>query len=103
MIFLTDIIPNQLFDYGVLGIFCGMFALVIIFMGKQFFSLHKKNEVRLKEIEDQLLKYVADDRAAIIEALKDSKEILSDCKEALRNNNRVTEKIIKILENQNYK
>jgi len=95
MIFLTTM-PNQLFDYGVLGIFCGMFALVIIFMGKQFFALHKKNEVRLKEIEDQLLKYVAEDRAAIIETLK-------DCKEALRNNNRVTEKIIKILEHQNYK
>jgi hypothetical protein len=52
----------------------------------------KKSEDRLKEIENDLQKYLAEDRAAIIETLK-------DCKEALRNNNRVTEKIIRILEN----
>ena len=91
--FLADLGPaGALFDYGLLGVFCGIFALVIVFMGRQFFSLHKKSEDRLKEIENDLQKYLADDRAAIIETLK-------DCKEALRNNNRVTEKIIRILEN----
>jgi regulatory protein YycI of two-component signal transduction system YycFG len=98
--FLTNIGPaGALFDYGLLGIFCGIFALVIVFMGRQFFFLHRKNEDRLKEIENDLQKYLAEDRAAIIETLKDSKEVLKDCKEALRNNNRVTEKIIRILEN----
>lgn len=91
--FLTDIGPaGALFDYGLLGIFCGIFALVIVFLGRQFFFMLKKSEDRLKEIENDLQKYLAEDRAAIIETLK-------DCKEALRNNNRVTEKIIRILEN----
>jgi regulatory protein YycI of two-component signal transduction system YycFG len=91
--FLTDIGPaGALFDYGLLGIFCGIFAVVIVFLGRQFFFMLKKSEDRLKEIENDLQKYLAEDRAAIIETLK-------DCKEALRNNNRVTEKIIRILEN----
>lgn len=91
--FLADIGPaGALFDYGLLGIFCGIFALVIVFLGRQFFSMLKKSEERLKEIENDLQKYLAEDRTAIIETLK-------DCKEALRNNNRVTEKIIRILEN----
>lgn len=97
MIFLfTDIqapagIGGAFLDYGILGIFCAMFAGVIAFMGKQFLSLHKRNESRIKELEEDLQKYLAEDRAAIIETLK-------DCNETLKNNNRVIEKISRIID-----
>ena len=57
---------SYLTNYGILGVFAIIMIGLIYFMGKQFFVLHKKNENRLKEIEDQLLKYVAEDRATLM-------------------------------------
>jgi F0F1-type ATP synthase alpha subunit len=88
-------------DYGLLGLFCAIFAAVIAFMAKQFLKLHKENEQRIKELEKDLLKYLSEDRSAIIEALKDSSQVLKDCKEALQNSNRVTEKLIKYIDAKN--
>jgi len=89
----TQIIERamSLSDFGVLGIFALLMIAVIIFLGKHFFGLHKRNEERIKELETTLNQYLAEDRKAIL-------EMMSDCKNALQNSNKLTEKVIGMLE-----
>jgi hypothetical protein len=81
----------SLSDFGVLGIFAILMIGVIVFLGKHFIGLTKRNEDRIKELETALNNYLAEDRKAILETL-------SDCKNALQNSNKLTEKVIAMLE-----
>jgi hypothetical protein len=82
---------SNLVNYGVLGIFAVIMIGIIYFMGKQFFALHKKNESRLKEIEDQLLKYVAEDRATLMETVASNNHVIE-------NNTALMKKLLNLVE-----
>jgi len=84
-------IISNLTNYGVLGVFAIIMIGVIYFMGKQFFTLHKKNETRLKEIEDQLLKYVAEDRATLLETVSSNNHVIE-------NNTALMKKLLNLVE-----
>jgi len=86
----TNAISN-LVNYGVLGVFAIIMIGIIYFMGKQFFVLHKKNESRLKEIEDQLLKYVAEDRATLMETVSSNNHVIE-------NNTALMKKLLNLVE-----
>jgi acyl transferase domain-containing protein len=60
-------------------------------MGKQFFVLHKKNETRLKEIEDQLLKYVAEDRKTLLDTVSSNNHVIE-------NNTALMKKLLNLVE-----
>jgi hypothetical protein len=82
---------SYLTNYGILGVFAIIMIGLIYFMGKQFFVLHKKNETRLKEIEDQLLKYVAEDRATLMETVSSNNHVIE-------NNTALMKKLLNLVE-----
>lgn len=82
---------SYLTNYGILGVFAIIMIGIIYFMGKQFFVLHKKNETRLKEIEDQLLKYVAEDRATLMETVASNNHVIE-------NNTALMKKLLNLVE-----
>ena len=82
---------SYLTNYGILGVFAIIMIGLIYFMGKQFFVLHKKNENRLKEIEDQLLKYVAEDRATLMETVTSNNHVIE-------NNTALMKKLLTLVE-----
>lgn len=82
---------SYLTNYGILGVFAIIMIGVIYFMGKQFFVLHRKNETRLKEIEDQLLKYVAEDRATLMETVSSNNHVIE-------NNTALMKKLLNLVE-----
>jgi len=82
---------SYLTNYGILGVFAIIMIGLIYFMGKQFFVLHKKNETRLKEIEDQLLKYVSEDRATLMETVSSNNHVIE-------NNTALMKKLLNLVE-----
>jgi hypothetical protein len=82
---------SYLTNYGILGVFAIIMIGIIYFMGKQFFVLHKKNETRLKEIEDQLLKYVTEDRATLMETVSSNNHVIE-------NNTALMKKLLALVE-----
>jgi acyl transferase domain-containing protein len=82
---------SYLTNYGILGVFAIIMIGLIYFMGKQFFVLHKKNETRLKEIEDQLLKYVAEDRKTLLDTVSSNNHVIE-------NNTALMKKLLNLVE-----
>jgi hypothetical protein len=82
---------SYLTNYGILGVFAIIMIGIIYFMGKQFFVLHKKNETRLKEIEDQLLKYVAEDRKTLLDTVSSNNHVIE-------NNTALMKKLLNLVE-----
>jgi hypothetical protein len=82
---------SYLTNYGILGVFAIIMIGIIYFMGKQFFVLHKKNETRLKEIEDQLLKYVSEDRKTLLDTVSSNNHVIE-------NNTALMKKLLTLVE-----
>jgi acyl transferase domain-containing protein len=82
---------SYLTNYGILGVFAIIMIGIIYFMGKQFFVLHKKNETRLKEIEDQLLKYVTEDRKTLLDTVSSNNHVIE-------NNTTLMKKLLALVE-----
>jgi hypothetical protein len=82
---------SYLTNYGILGVFAIIMIGIIYFMGKQFFVLHKKNETRLKEIEDQLLKYVSEDRKTLLDTVSSNNHVIE-------NNTALMKKLLNLVE-----
>jgi hypothetical protein len=99
---------SPLWDYGVLGVFSLMMILLIYFLGRQFLTLHNKNLERIKTLEGKveeqsakIEKYLSEDRAIILDALKtmtltvdNNNRIMAENSRVIAENSRVFEKII---------
>ena len=82
---------NQLANYGVLGIFAILMIAIIYFMGKQFFAWHKKNELRIQELEKRHDQYMTEDRARLIDTVNSNNNVIE-------NNTAMMKKLLSLVE-----
>jgi len=82
---------SYLTNYGILGVFAILMIGVIYFMGKQFFALHKKNEVRIQELEKRHDQYMTEDRAKLIDTVNSNNNVIE-------NNTAMMKKLLNLVE-----
>jgi hypothetical protein len=82
---------SYLTNYGILGLFAILMIGVIIFMGKQFFSWHKKNEARIQELEKRHDQYMTEDRARLIDTVNSNNNVIE-------NNTAMMKKLLNLVE-----
>jgi hypothetical protein len=82
---------NTLANYGVLGIFAILMIAIIFFMGKQFFAWHKKNELRIQELEKRHDQYMTEDRARLIDTVNSNNNVIE-------NNTAMMKKLLNLVE-----
>jgi hypothetical protein len=87
---------KPLFDYGILGIFSVLMLLLIYFLGRQFIRLHQKNLDRINMLEGRLVeysakmeKYLSEDRAIIMDMLKNAQHTIENNNNALAETRKV--------------
>jgi hypothetical protein len=84
-------VVSNLTNYGVLGIFAMLMIGVIVFMGKQFFVWHKKNESRIQELEKRLEEYLVEDRTKLMETVASNNHVIE-------NNTSMMKKLLNLVE-----
>jgi hypothetical protein len=82
---------SYLTNYGILGLFAILMIGVIIFMGKQFFAWHKKNETRIQELEKRHDQYMTEDRAKLIDTVNSNNNVIE-------NNTAMMKKLLNLVE-----
>ena len=82
---------SYLTNYGILGLFAILMIGVIIFMGKQFFAWHKKNEARIQELEKRHDQYMTEDRARLIDTVNSNNNVIE-------NNTAMMKKLLNLVE-----
>jgi hypothetical protein len=82
---------SYLTNYGILGLFAILMIGVIVFMGKQFFSWHKKNETRIQELEKRHDQYMTEDRARLIDTVNSNNNVIE-------NNTAMMKKLLNLVE-----
>jgi hypothetical protein len=82
---------NTLANYGVLGIFAILMIAIIFFMGKQFFVWHKKNELRIQELEKRHDQYMTEDRVRLIDTVNSNNNVIE-------NNTAMMRKLLNLVE-----
>jgi hypothetical protein len=82
---------SYLTNYGILGLFAILMIGVIIFMGKQFFAWHKKNELRIQELEKRHDQYMTEDRARLIDTVNSNNNVIE-------NNTAMMKKLLHLVE-----
>jgi hypothetical protein len=82
---------SYLTNYGILGLFAILMIGVIIFMGKQFFAWHKKNELRIQELEKRHDQYMTEDRARLIDTVNSNNNVIE-------NNTAMMKKLLNLVE-----
>jgi len=82
---------SYLTNYGILGVFAILMIGVIYFMGEQFFALHKKNEVRIQELEKRHDQYMTEDRAKLIDTVNSNNNVIE-------NNTAMMKKLLNLVE-----
>jgi hypothetical protein len=82
---------SYLTNYGILGLFAILMIGVIIFMGKQFLALHKKNELRIQELEKRHDQYMTEDRARLIDTVNSNNNVIE-------NNTAMMKKLLNLVE-----
>jgi hypothetical protein len=82
---------SYLTNYGILGLFAILMIGVIIFMGKQFFAWHKKNELRIQELEKRHDQYMTEDRARLIDTINSNNNVIE-------NNTAMMKKLLNLVE-----
>jgi hypothetical protein len=82
---------SYLTNYGILGLFAILMIGVIIFMGKQFFVWHKKNELRIQELEKRHDQYMTEDRARLIDTINSNNNVIE-------NNTAMMKKLLNLVE-----
>jgi hypothetical protein len=82
---------SYLTNYGILGLFAILMIGVIIFMGKQFFAWHKKNEARIQELEKRHDQYMTEDRARLIDTINSNNNVIE-------NNTAMMKKLLNLVE-----
>jgi hypothetical protein len=84
-------VVSNLTNYGVIGIFAMLMIGVIVFMGKQFFVWHKKNESRIQELEKRLEEYLVEDRTKLMETVASNNHVIE-------NNTSMMKKLLNLVE-----
>ena len=82
---------SYLTNYGILGLFAILMIGVIVFMGKQFFAWHKKNEARIQELEKRHDQYMTEDRARLIDTVNSNNNVIE-------NNTAMMKKLLNLVE-----
>ena len=82
---------SYLTNYGILGLFAILMIGVIIFMGKQFFAWHKKNEARIQELEKRHDQYMTEDRVRLIDTVNSNNNVIE-------NNTAMMKKLLNLVE-----
>jgi hypothetical protein len=82
---------SYLANYGILGLFAILMIGVIVFMGKQFFAWHKKNEARIQELEKRHDQYMTEDRARLIDTVNSNNNVIE-------NNTAMMKKLLNLVE-----
>jgi hypothetical protein len=82
---------SYLTNYGILGLFAILMIGVIIFMGKQFFAWHKKNELRIQELEKRHDQYMTEDRVRLIDTVNSNNNVIE-------NNTAMMKKLLNLVE-----
>jgi predicted membrane channel-forming protein YqfA (hemolysin III family) len=82
---------SYLTNYGILGVFAILMIGVIYFMGKQFFVWHKKNELRIQELEKRHDQYMTEDRARLIDTINSNNNVIE-------NNTAMMKKLLNLVE-----
>jgi hypothetical protein len=82
---------SYLTNYGILGLFAILMIGVIVFMGKQFFAWHKKNELRIQELEKRHDQYMTEDRARLIDTVNSNNNVIE-------NNTAMMKKLLNLVE-----
>jgi hypothetical protein len=82
---------NTLANYGVLGVFAMLMIGVIYFMSKQFIALHKRNEVRIQDLEKRHDQYMTEDRVRLIDTVNSNNNVIE-------NNTAMMQKLLSLVE-----
>ena len=82
---------SYLTNYGILGVFAILMIGVIYFMGKQFFIWHKKNELRIQELEKRHDQYMTEDRVRLIDTVNSNNNVIE-------NNTAMMKKLLNLVE-----
>jgi predicted membrane channel-forming protein YqfA (hemolysin III family) len=82
---------SYLTNYGILGVFAILMIGVIYFMGKQFFVWHKKNELRIQELEKRHDQYMTEDRVRLIDTVNSNNNVIE-------NNTAMMKKLLNLVE-----
>jgi hypothetical protein len=82
---------SYLTNYGILGVFAILMIGVIYFMGKQFFAWHKKNELRIQELEKRHDQYMTEDRVRLIDTVNSNNNVIE-------NNTAMMKKLLNLVE-----
>jgi len=82
---------SYLTNYGILGVFAILMIGIIYFMGKQFFVWHKKNEIRIQELEKRHDQYMTEDRVRLIDTVNSNNNVIE-------NNTAMMKKLLNLVE-----
>lgn len=82
---------NTLANYGVLGVFAILMIAVIYFMSKQFIALHKRNEIRIQDLEKRHEQYMSEDRIRLIDTVSSNNNVIE-------NNTAMMRKLLNLVE-----
>lgn len=82
---------GYLTNYGILGIFAILMIGVIVFMSKQFLSMHRKNETRIQDLEKRHEQYMTEDRVRLMETVSSNNNVIE-------NNTAMMKKLLNLVE-----
>jgi hypothetical protein len=74
---------QHLYEYGILGIICFAFGFLLY---QQWTRAHKKNEdleKRVDNLQEQLRKYLDDERTEMLQVIRDNTQAFMDLKEIM--------------------
>jgi len=86
---------EQILNYGALGAICIILIAALIVAARVFIKNHEKNEARIVQLEDNMTKYLLEDKKVILEVIKDCQKALENSSSAIGKNNELFEELIK--------
>lgn len=81
-------------DYGVLGVVALGLSSVVFYVARLFISMHKDNKERITNLETRLEKYLSEDRVLLLDAVKDSRNVISNNTKLLEQSTELSQKIL---------